>query len=159
MSYENSSGRNVFTQYGSRNTGVSIGTDHTYGAEHELTIEVTAQELVANGAGYLPPFVLPKGARFTRATLSVHSPITITGTLTYGGTTPGTNGIPLTAANLANVANTSIDLSASLAGTWATNAAVGTTAAEKVTYTGPTTVTKDAGKATLTLKYIYKQRT
>lgn len=159
MSYENSSGRSVFTQYGTRDTGVSIGTDHTRGHVHELTIEITAQELVAAGAGYLPPFVLPKGARFTRASLSIHSPITITGTLTYGGTTPGTNGIPLSAANLANAANTVIDLSASLAGTWATNSAVGTTAAEKVTYTGPTTVTKNAGKATLTLVYLYKQRT
>lgn len=159
MSYENSSGRGVFTQYGTRNTGVTIGTDHSRNAEHELTVELTAQELVAGGAGFLPPFVLPKGARFIRGSLSIHSPITITGTLTIGGTVPGTNGVPITAANLANAANTVIDLSAALTGTWATNSAVGTTAAEEVTYTGPTTVTKNDGKATLTLKYLYKQRT
>lgn len=159
MTYLNQAGINVFNQYGPRETGVSVGTDHSQNAEHELTVEFTAQELVAAGAGFLPPFFVPKGARFTRATLSVHSPITITGTLNFGGTAPGTNGIPLSAANLANAANTAIDLSASLAGTWATNAAVGTTASERVTYTGPTTVTKDAGKATLTLRYLYKQRT
>lgn len=158
MSYENSSGRNVYTQYGTRDTGVSIGTDHSRNAEHELTVEITANELVAGGATFLPPFVVPKGARFTRATLSIHNPITITGTLNVGGTAPGTNGVPITAANLANAAATAIDLSAALAGTWATASAVGTTAAERVTTTGPTTVTKGNGHATLTLRYVYKQR-
>lgn len=158
MSYENSSGRSVFTQYGTRNTGISIGTDHTYGAKHELTVELTALEL-QNSGGFLPPFVVPKGARFIRATLSIHSPITTTTTVNVGGTAPGTNGIPLTTGNLGNAANTVIDLSSSLAGTWATNAAVGTTAAEKVTYSGGGTITRDGGKATLTLEYVYKQRT
>lgn len=157
MTYENSSGRNVSTQYGTRNTGVSIGTDHSYNATHELTVELTAQEM--GGSFFLPPFFVPKGARFTRASLSVHSPITVSATVNVGGTAPGTNGIPLTAANLANAAGTVIDLSASLAGTWATNAAVGTTASERVTYNGGGTITKNDGKATLTLEYVYKQRT
>lgn len=160
MPYLNQAGLNVFNQYGPRSTGNAVGTDHTQNAVHELSLEITGTSL--NDSLFLPPYVIPKGVRFTRATLVVDQAFTLTGTtptVQFGGTAPATNGITLSAANLGSVA--SLDVSASLAGTWATNSAAGTTAAEKCTLAlGGTTpaVTAGVGKASLLLNYIYKHR-
>jgi hypothetical protein len=161
MPYVNQAGLNVSNQYGARSTGNSVGTDHSQNASHELSLEFSGTSLA--DSLFLPPFVIPKGAKITRATLVVHDPFTLTGTtpgLAVGGTAPATNGVAITAANLSSAQ--SIDLSSALAGTWATSSTTGTTASEKVTIalTGTTpAVTPGAGKASLVINYIYKNRT
>lgn len=160
MPFENSSGLGVFNQYGARSTGNTVGTDHSQNAEHELSLEITGTSL--NDSRFLPPYVVPKGARFYAARLTVDQAFTLGGTtptVQIGGTAPGTNGITLSAANLGAVQT--LDVSSALAGTWATNSAAGTTAAEKVTIAlgGTTpTVTAGVGKASLVMKYFYKHR-
>jgi hypothetical protein len=160
MPYVNQAGIGVYNQYGARSTGNSVGTDHSQNASHELSLEFSGTSLA--DSLFVPPHVIPKGAKFTRATLVVHQPFTLTGTtpgLAVGGTAPATNGVPITAANLSAAA--SIDLTAALAGTWATASATGTTASEKVSIalTGTTpAVTSGVGKASLVINYIYKNR-
>lgn len=159
MAYESKTGLNVNNQYGARSTGTSVGTDWSKNSAHELTIEFSGNSLQDR---FMPPFVLPKGARITRAELNVLEAFTLTGTtptVIFGGTAPATNGITLSAATLGSVATT--DQSAALTGTWATNSAAGTTASEKVTNTlGGTTpaVTAGVGKASLVIRYVYKNR-
>jgi hypothetical protein len=160
MPYTNEAGIGVFNQYGPRSTGNSVGTDHSQNSVHELSLEFTGTSL--NDSRFLPPYVVPKGARFTRATLVVDQAFTLGGTtptVQVGGTAPATNGITLSAANLGSVQ--SLDVSSALAGTWATNSAAGTTAAEKVVIqlggTTPT-VTAGVGKASLVMVYVYKHR-
>lgn len=160
MPYLNQAGIGVYNQYGPRSTGNSVGTDHSQNAVHELSLEITGTSL--NDSLFVPPFVVPKGARMVRATLVVDQAFTLTGTtptVQIGGTAPATNGLTLSAANLGSVQ--SVDVSASLAGTWATASAAGTTAAEKVTIAlGGTTpaVTPGVGKASVVIGYIYKHR-
>lgn len=160
MPYENKTGLNVSSQYGPRSVGNTVGTDHSYNAVHELNLEVTGTSLA--DSLFLPPFVVPKGARMVRATLTVDQAFTLTGTtpgVVIGGTAPATNGLALTAANLGSVAI--VDVSAGLTGTWATASAAGTTAAEKVTIalSGTTpAVTSGTGKASIVIGYVYKHR-
>lgn len=160
MPYVNNAGLGVFNQYGARSTGNSVGTDHSQNSVHELNLEITGTSLA--DSQFIPPYVVPKGVRFTRATLVVDQAFTLTGTtptVQFGGAAPQTNGITLSAANLGSVQ--SIDVSASLAGTWATASAAGTTASEtcKLQLGGTTpAVTAGVGKATLALIYIYKHR-
>lgn len=160
MTYENKTGLGIFTQYGTRSTGNSVGTDNTPGATSELNLEVSGNSLQSL---FLPPYTVPKGAKFVRATLVVHEAFTLTGTtptLQIGGTAPGTNGLTLSAAQLGAVA--SVDVSSALAGTWATASTTGATASEKVTLAlGGTTpaVTAGVGKASIVMQYIYKNRT
>lgn len=158
MAYLNQAGLGVSNQYGTRDTGVSIGTDHTRNAKHELNVEFTAQEMAQGGNFFLPPYVIPKGARFVSAYLTVHTPITVSASVSLGGTAPATNGITLTAGQLGAAADTIADVSSALTGTWATASALGTTADEKVTYLGGGTITRNTGKVTLVLTYIYKNR-
>lgn len=160
MSYENTSGIGVFNQYGPRSTGNSVGTDHTENAEHELSLEFSGTSL--HDSTFLPPFVVPQGARFLSAYLFVEEAFTLTGTtpgVAIGGTAPATNGVAITAANLGAVG--AVDISAALAGTWAVDATAGTTASEKVkiALTGTTpAVTSGVGKASVVATFIYKHR-
>lgn len=160
MSYENSSGRNVSTQYGPRDTGTSVGLEPGHDSIHQLAIEFTGASLADS---FLPPVVIPQGAHFLRYILRVDEAFVVTGTsptLIFGGTAPATNGVVLTEAELEAV-GTKIPASAG-AGTWATNSATGTTASEKVTKTlGGTTpaIATTQGQATLIAEYVYKNRT
>lgn len=160
MPYQNAAGINVFNQYGPRSTGNTVGTDHVQNAVHELSLEISGTSLA--DSLFIPPYVVPKGVRFFRATVDVRQAFTLTGTtptVQIGGTAPGTNGLTLSAANLGSVAT--VDVSAGLTGTWATASATGTTASEKVTIAlGGTTpaVTSGAGKASIVMSYIYKNR-
>jgi hypothetical protein len=156
MAYENKSGIGVFNQYGPRHSGNTAGTDDDF---DELTLEFSGNSLQST---FLPPCVIPKGARIQRATLFIDEGFTLTGTsptVQVGGTAPGTNGASFTATDLGTVG--AIDVSSKFAGTWATNSALGTTASEKVTIAlGGTTpaVTPGVGKATLWVEFRYKKR-
>jgi hypothetical protein len=160
MAYENNAGLGVNNQYGARETGGAVGVETSDNSNHSLSISITGDML--NGT-FIPPVVIPKGARFTSAILRVDEAFTI------GGTTPtvrfgaagsvATNGIVLSEAELEAV-GTKAPASTG-AGTWAFNSATGTTAAAKVAFdmggTSPT-ATPGVGKATLILNFVNKTK-
>lgn len=156
MAFENSAGLNVNNHYGARNTGGAVGVEHSKDSVHQLSIEFTGKSL---SDGYVPPVVIPKGALFLRYRLRVDEAFVVTGTsptLIWGGAAPATNGVVLTEAELEAV-GTKTPASAG-AGTWATNSATGTTAAEEVSFalggTSPA-IAATSGKATLIAEYVY----
>lgn len=156
MAYSNASGLGVYNQYGVRNTGGAVGKMDHDGVETAVAFSFTGQSL---NDGFVPPVVIPKGARFTRAFLRVDEAFDL------GGTSPtlrvgaagsvATNGFVVTEAELENV-GTKAPASAG-AGTWSTTSTTGTTAAAKFAFdlggTTPT-VSSSVGKATLVLYYI-----
>lgn len=159
MPFENTAGLGVNNQYGARNTGGTVGVQTTRDSTQQLCVDFTAQSLIE---GFIPPLVLPRGAHFLRYILRVDEAFTLTGTtptLLVGGTVPGTNGVTVTAAELAAV-GTKIPASTGQ-GTWSVTSATGTTASEKVrVILGGTTpaVTPGAGKASLVAEYIYETK-
>src|SRR6478736_3630627 len=129
--FENSAGINVSNFYGPRNTGGSVGVEHSDDSIHQLSVALTGDSLNWN---FLPPVVMPRGAQFKRAILRVDEAFVLTGTtptVIIGGTAPATNGIVLTQAELQAI-GTKTPASTGT-GTWAQSSTTGTTAAEKVT--------------------------
>ena len=155
MAYENSAGLGVSNQYGTRNTGGSVGVEHTQDSISKLTYQLTGEML---NSAFAPPVVMPRGAKVLRAFLRVDEVFVVSaaGTVAIGGTAPGTNGLVLTEAQLEAVGTK--DVSSVAIGTWATASATGTTAAEKVTKVITGTVGATAGKATLVVEYFYKTK-
>lgn len=155
MGFENSAGLGVNNYYGKRDTGGSVGVEHSKDSVHQLSIAFTGASI---NSSFLPPVVVPKGAQFKRAILRVDEAFAVSaaGTLTFGGTVPGTNGIVLTEAELENI-GTKTPASAG-AGTWAQSSSTGTTAAEKVTRSISGTITATQGKATLILEFVNKTK-
>lgn len=153
--FENTAGLSVHNFYGARDTGGSVGVEQNTDSTHQMSIAFTGASL--NGT-FLPPVVIPRGARFLRYILRVDEAFAVSasGTVTFGGTVPGTNGVVLTKAELEAI-GTKAPASAG-AGTWATNSATGTTAAERVTRAISGTVTATQGKATLIAEYVFKTK-
>lgn len=151
MSFEATSGLGVSNHYGTRTTGGTVGTTHTKTVSKQLKIKFTGESI---NSAFLPDVVIPQGARFIRYTLRVDEAFAVSaaGTLTFGGTVPGTNGVVLTEAELEAV-GTKAPASAG-AGTWSTSSSTGTTAAELVTRSISGTITATQGKATLIAEYI-----
>lgn len=151
MGYETTAGLNVNNHYGQRFSGNSIGVEHSQDSIHEVCISFTGTSL---NETFLPPVVIPKGALFLRYRLRVDEVFVVSGggTVTFGGTVPGTNGVVLTEAELENL-GTKTPASGG-AGTWATSSSTGTTAAEKITKAISGTVTAGSGKATLIAEYL-----
>jgi hypothetical protein len=118
MSYENSAGLGIHTQYGARRTGGAVGHILTDGAVNQLTVELTPDNIL-NG-GFVPPLYLPDGSYIKNAFVRVTQGFTFVGTTnTINVGTSGseaTNGLTITQAQLASVGT--FDLSAALAGTW-----------------------------------------
>lgn len=158
MSYENSAGLNVNNQYGTRRTGGSVGKIDDDVMQY-ASFDFTDESLIGN---FVVPSIIPKGAHFMRFVLRVDEAFTMTGTtptVIFGGTAPATDGIVLTAAELAAV-GTKIPASTGT-GTWSTTSATGPLTAQKITKAlGGTTpaVTPGAGKATLVAEYMYKTK-
>jgi hypothetical protein len=158
MAYENSAGLGVNNQYGTRRTGGSVGKIDDDVIQY-LSFDFTDESLIGT---FVPPVSFPKGAHPLRYFLRVDEAFTMTGTaptVIFGGTAPATNGVVLTAAELAAV-GTKVPASTGT-GTWAVASATGTTAAEKITKAlGGTTpaVTPGAGKATLIVEYLFKTK-
>jgi hypothetical protein len=159
MSYENKSGIGVFANYGSRNTGGSVGSETTDTSTRDYSIAFTGESL---NSSFLPPVSLPKGAKLVKAVLRVDEAFSLGGTsptVLFGGTAPATNGIVLTQAELQAI-GTKTPASTG-AGTWAVASATGTTAAERITKalggTAPT-VSSSVGKGTLILTFVNKTK-
>lgn len=145
--------------YGPRETGGSIGSEETETSVRNYSIAFTGESL---NSTYLPPVVLPRGSKFLRATLRVDEAFSLGGTtptVIFGGTSPATNGIVLSQAELQAVGTKTPTSTGT--GTWAVGSATGTTAAERVTRalggTSPT-VSRTAGKATLVVEFINKTK-
>ena len=159
MPFENSAGIGVNNFYGARDTGGTVGVEQSTDSVHQLSIAMTGESLQSS---FLPPFVVPKGAKFLRAVLRVDEAFTLTGTsptVIFGGTAPATNGFVLTKAELETV-GTKTPASTGT-GTWAQASTTGTTAAERVTRalggTSPA-VASGSGKGTLILEFVNKTK-
>lgn len=157
--FENSAGLGVSNYYGVRDTGGSVGLEHSTDSVHQLSIAFTGASL---NQAFLPPVVVPKGAQFKRAILRVDEAFALTGTsptVIFGGTAPATNGVVLSQAELQAI-GTKTPASTGT-GTWAQASATGTTAAEKVAKAlGGTSPAVNAaqGKATLILEFVNKTK-
>jgi hypothetical protein len=149
----------VSNYYGPRDTGGSVGSEETDQSIRQYSIAFTGASL---NSSFLPPVVLPRGAKQLRATLRVDEAFVLTGTaptVIFGGTAPATNGIVLTQAELQAI-GTKTPASTGT-GTWAVASATGTTAAERITRAlGGTTpaVSPTVGKATLIIEFINKTK-
>ena len=159
MSFENKAGLGVNNSYGTRATGGGIGLEHSYGTTFTLRIDLTGQSINDALAGFTPPVVIPKGAKFTSAILRVDEAFSVTGTaptLQVGAAgSVAANGFVVSETELETVGTKTI--ASAGAGTWATNSTTGTTASAKVAFAlGGTTpvVDKTVGKATLILEYV-----
>jgi hypothetical protein len=155
MPFENSAGIGVNNHYGTRNTGYSIGVESTSGGSQTLTVHLTGESL---NNGFMPPVFVPKGALITSAVLVVDEAFAVStgGTVAIGGTAPATNGVVLTEAKLEAVGAS--DVSALAVGTWATNSATGTTAAQRVSKAVTGTVTSTVGKAQLVITFVNRDK-
>lgn len=159
MPFESNTGLGVFSQYGSRTTGGSVGSEETSNSVRNYSISFTGESL---NSGFLPPVVLPRGSKLLRAILRVDEVFTLGGTsptVIFGGTAPATNGVVITSAELGTV-GTKTPASTGT-GTWAVASTTGATAAERITRalggTSPT-VTSGVGKATLILEFVNKTK-
>lgn len=152
MGYEANTGLNVSNQYGARVTGNAIGVETAEGGVQVLKIQFTGASL---NETFMPDVVVPRGARFLRYILRVDEAFAVSavGTVAFGGTLPGTNGVVLTEAELEAV-GTKAPASAGT-GTWATTSATGATADEAVGKVITGTVTATQGKATLFCEYAF----
>lgn len=150
MAVESKTGLGVAQNYGPRNTGATVGWEHTSDSEHRLSFELTGEGLQNK---FLPPIVMPKGATVIRARLYVDEAFTGVTSLSLGqGNAEATNGITLAAADIGVGGR---DVTAKLTGTWAANAV--TTAANRIGLAVTGTPGK-VGKASLVLVVEYKRR-
>ena len=159
MPFENTAGLGVTNQYGPRNTGGTVGVETGKDSVQTMSIAFTAESLIGN---FPRNFKLPRGAKILRYLVRVDEAFTMTGTtptVIWGGAAPATNGVILTAAELAAVGTKSPASTGT--GTWAVASTTGTTATESVNQAlGGTTpaVTPGAGKATLIVEYLFKTK-
>ena len=149
MAFEGNSGLQVANQYGPRVTGNTVGAQTTQTGQNILSLEITSRGLVE---GFIPQFVLPKGAKITRAIITVDTALTI-----GEGKAESTNGLALTAAGNDLGVGTR-DVTARLAGTWASTAGAATTKAAAVGITSAGTPSTATGRATVTIEYWYNNR-
>lgn len=152
MGFENKSGLNVSNHYGPRATGGSVGLEHSSDSTQTLSLYLTAKSV---NDGFLPPVVIPAGARFIEGFITVEEAFVGPTVLEVGAKgAETTNGVDIvvSAASLGTKAIAVADTN----GTWAFNSTGGTATAAKVGIAKTGTAT--AGKATLTLKYYYKDR-
>lgn len=158
--YENSAGLNVHNHYGTRDTGYAIGVETGTSGKKVLRIDLTGKS-ISDGVtnGFVPPVVLPKGAKIEAYKLRVDEAFALGGTtptvLVGAEAAPGTNGVVLSKAELEAVGTKTVTSTG--AGTWAIASATGTTVASLIGFgLGGTTPTVDStvGKGTLWIEYI-----
>jgi len=155
MSFENTTGLGVFSSYGKRNTGGTVGCETSDGSTRDYSITFTGESL---NSGFLPGVIIPKGSKLKGAILRVDEAFAVSsgGTVAFGGNAPGTNGLTLTEAELEAIGTKTPSSSGS--GTWATTSATGTTSAQFISKTVTGTVTSTQGKATLILTFVNKTK-
>lgn len=153
MAFESQTGLGTMSQYGPRDTGNTVGTDHSQNAFHELNFEITGAGL-ADPTKFLPPYVVPKGATMKRAIVTVDvAPAGITAFSVGEGNASGTNGLVLAAADLAVGTR---DVTSKLAGTWAATSALTKASQVGMAVTGTNTVA--GARFSIVIEYVYKRR-
>ena len=159
MTFKNQAGIGVSQNYGARNTGSAVGLEDSDGSVFRLSVNLTGATL---NDLFLPPVVVPKGAKFRKYELRVDEAFVLGGTsptVQIGANgAPGTNGVVITQAELQAVGTK--DLSTAGAGTWAQNSTTGTAAAAKVAVAlgGTSPTATGAGKAILVLEFFSKAK-
>ena len=155
MAYENTAGIGVNNHYGARTTGNSIGVETSDGSTHFLSISFTGASL---NETFMPPVFIPKGALFKGYRLRVDEAFAVStgGTVQFGGTAPGTNGVTLSETELENV-GTKV-LASDGEGTWDIASTTGTTASQRLAKVVTGTVTATQGKATLICEFVNKTK-
>lgn len=153
MGFESNTGLGVNNHYGPRELGGSAGVVGTQGREVELSIDLN-EPVVSNGGPELVDFTIPAGALIEKVYLEV------TEAFDLGGTTPAievgtdtseeTNGVTITEAQAEATGYT--DITAALAGTWASPLAADTVVGVALSGTTPTIVA-DTGAAKVLIKY------
>lgn len=158
MAFSSASGIGVGNWFGPRDTGGSVGVEHSENSISIYSIAFTGATL--NGT-FLPQVFLPKGAKFLRAYLRVDEAFALTGTtpLVYFGEegAESTNGIVLSESELETI-GTVIPVSDGI-GTW--DVASFTTASKAIgILTAGTNFAADAalGKATLIIEFFNKTK-
>lgn len=153
MAFEATSGLQVANHYGRRDTGGTVGVEHTKKSFNTLSVELTGSAL---GEVFVSPFVMPKHAAIQRAFMTVDAPFGGLTSVTIGEGAAGTpvNGITLLAADLAT--DGARDVTAKLIGTWAKGSF--TTRAARVKMAVAGTPNQNIGRGTLTIEYVYKVR-
>lgn len=160
MGFENKAGLNVNNHYGVRDTGGGVGVETSSGSNFTLRIDLTGQSINDAIGGFMPPVVVPKGAKFKSAVLRVDEAFVVTGTsptVRIGASgSIATNGVVITEAELENIGTKA--LTSTGAGTWSFASTTGTTAAAKVALdlggTDTPAVAATSGKGTLILEYV-----
>lgn len=151
MAFEGNTGLQVATQYGARDTGNTIGVEHSKDGFHQLSVELTAKGLEE---GFTAPIVLPKGAVINKAFVYVDEAFAGLTTVSVGvGGAEATNGLTLAAADLALGGK---DVTDKLTGTWTADTATSIATNVRVAYTGALTAT--TGRASVVISYLYKRR-
>lgn len=155
MSFENLNGLGVYSSYGKRNTGGTVGCETSDGSTRDYSISFTGESL---NSGFLPGVVLPKGSKLKGAILRVDEAFAVStgGTVAFGGNIPGTHGIALTEAELEAVGTKTPSSSGS--GQWSTSSSTGSTADQFINKAVTGTVTATQGKATLILTFVNKTK-
>ena len=125
MSLESSTGLNVKSNYGPRETGRAAGVIKTEGSKQQLTIELTGAQ-VDDGL-YVEDFVIPKFSIILACYLEVTEAFVLDGnadnTLEVGTSgSEATNGFSITSAQAEALGATS--LTGALSGTWDAEAAL-----------------------------------
>lgn len=145
---------NVHNQFGSRDSGQTVGSFKTEGAEEHLSFNVTGEMLQRGGTDeILVPLVIPGGFVFTSVYVRTLEAFVL------GGTTPtiliGTQGSEVTNGFVISEAQAetpgTYDVTATKVGTWAAPINVGTTVGIALGGTLPTVTA--AGKLEVIVKY------
>lgn len=152
MSYEDTSGRNVKTQYGPRIVEKGAGTIGTKGRSYEVSIDIDP-DVLNNGGPLLVDVTIPASSTIEDVYYSA------TEAFALGGTTPTilvgtdtsevTNGFVVTEAQAE--ATAPLDLTSTLTGTWAAPLVADTVIG--VTLGGTTPTVGTAGKAKVVIRY------
>lgn len=153
MSFENSTGLNVFTSYGKRGTGGSAGSETTDGSTRAYSFTLTGASL---NTAFIPNVVLPKGSRLLSAVIVVDEAFIATGGVGLAITGQGADSQGITEAEIEAVGTKALGTAA--AGNWAPASVTGTSAASKFSLLKAGTFDPTKGKATVILTFFNKSK-
>ncbi len=152
MSFENSTGLNVYTSYGKRGTGGSAGSETTDGSTRAYSFTLTGASL---NTAFIPNVVLPKGSRLLSAVMVVDEAFVATGTVGLV-ISAGASSQPIAEAEI-EAPGTKV-LATAATGSWAAASITGTTAAAKFELVKSGTFDPTKGKATVILTFFNKSK-
>lgn len=152
MSFENSTGLNVFTSYGKRGTGGTVGSETTDGSTRAYSFTLTGDSL---NTSFFPKVVLPKGSRLLSAVMVVDEAFVATGGVALV-ISAGAGSQPITEAEI-EAAGTKV-LGTAATGPWAPASITGAPAAAKFELVKSGTFDPTKGKATVILTFFNKSK-